>query len=60
MPKKSCGQYVNLFIKGYVNASGIEASAIIIVKKLKLIRTKKANWLYAFILALRVGAYNSL
>ena len=31
-----------LFIKGYVNANGIEAKAIVIVKLLKLIKTKKA------------------
>ena len=39
MPKKNCGQYVNLFIKGYVKASGIEQSANTIVSLLKLIKT---------------------
>ena len=34
---------MNLFINGYVKARGIEAIAKIIVKKLKLINTKKAN-----------------
>ena len=34
---------MNLFIKGYVKARGIDARAIIIVKKLKFIRTKKAS-----------------
>ena len=32
-----------LFIKGYVNASGIEPKARIIVNKLKLIKTKKIS-----------------
>ena len=31
MPKKSCGQYVNLFISGYEKANGIENKANIIV-----------------------------
>ena len=34
---------MNLFIKGYVNANGIEAIARIIVIKLKLIKIKKAK-----------------
>ena len=33
---------MNLFIRGYENANGIEAIAKIIVKLLKLIKTKKA------------------
>ena len=43
MPKKSCGQYVNLFIRGYVKASGIEPKAKVIVNKLKFSRTNKAK-----------------
>ena len=41
--KKNCGKYVNLFIKGYANARGIEQSAKIIVNKLNCISTMKAK-----------------
>ena len=54
---------MNLFIKGYVKARGIDARAITIVKRLKFIRTKnrpiasgkisvQTGFLYAFILCL--------
>ena len=40
-PKKSCGQYVILFIKGYANAKVIEPIPRIIVRKLNCISIKK-------------------
>ncbi len=43
MPKNSCGQYVYLFINGYVKAKGIEHKAKKIVIGLKLIRTDNAK-----------------
>tara|TARA_B100000674_G_C37053198_1_gene563872 strand:+ start:27 stop:416 length:390 start_codon:yes stop_codon:yes gene_type:complete len=42
-PKKSCGQYVNLFMNGYENARSIELIPRIIVKKLNCINIKKAR-----------------
>ena len=41
-PKNNCGQYVNLFISGYVKAKGIEAIAKIIVNLLNWIKTESA------------------
>ena len=43
MPKNNCGQYVYLFINGYVKARGIEPKARMIVKWLKFKSTNKAN-----------------
>ena len=43
MPKNNCGQYVNLFISGYVNARGIDPNANIIVILLKFNNTNRAQ-----------------
>ena len=42
-PKKSCGQYVYLFMNGYENARSIELIPRTIVKKLNCINIKKAR-----------------
>ena len=43
MPKNNCGQYVNLFISGYVNARGIDPNANKIVILLKFNNTNRAQ-----------------
>ena len=43
MPRNNCGQYVNLFINGYVKARGIDPIAIRIVIVLKFKSINKAQ-----------------
>ena len=43
IPKNNCGQYVNLFINGYVKARGIDPIAIRIVIVLKFKSINKAQ-----------------